>query len=217
MTALPKWIVTRTRGLPSDPRLRKAAEEARLSGREWTIIVATPPPVRGRVARRAREALVVGHRAARVHFGRVEWGRWDEEQELIHLDRGVAVDLAGRRAKVPVDIEPIPPGERDVSPRLPRWLVRVAGGLFTLFFVEVLVVLSVLPFPPTTSRGWILLLVFGPPAYVALEWLGGRIFNREVGSRISPAPFSWARIVIAVAVLLVLLVPLMWWSLAHAA
>jgi hypothetical protein len=146
----------------------------------------------------------------------VEWGRWDEEQEVIHLDLGVAVDLAGRRAKVPVDIEPIPPGERNAEPRPPRWLVRVAGGLFMLFFLEVLVVLSVLPFPPTTSRGWILLLVLGPPAYVALEWLGGRIFSREAGLSISPAPFSWARILFALAVFLALLVPLVWWSLVHA-
>ncbi|HSM92253.1 MAG TPA: hypothetical protein VLT47_05145 [Anaeromyxobacteraceae bacterium] len=79
-----------------------------------------------------------------------------------------------------------------------------------------LLVLQLLPDVPTTARGWLLLLVFGPPAYLALEWASGRMFNAETGARVSTARFSLARIAVALAVISAALVPFAWWLLRHA-
>lgn len=80
----------------------------------------------------------------------------------------------------------------------------------------VLVVLLEIWPPPKTTRGWALLLMVGPPAYFFLDWVGGRLFSPEIGARISPARFSWARIAYATVVALILLAPVVWWGLRHA-
>ncbi len=96
MTAPIEWIVERTRDLPRDERLRKAAAAAQAAGGEVSLVVARPPQLNGHPPRAVREVLVVGLRAACVRLGRVEWGRWDAARELIYLDRGIVVDPAGR-------------------------------------------------------------------------------------------------------------------------
>lgn len=72
------------------------------------------------------------------------------------------------------------------------------------------------PSTPTTTRGWVLLFVLGPPAWAAMEWVGGRLFRREMSERISTEAFSWSRIlfdvVVGVVVLVAFLVPVVWLS-----
>jgi hypothetical protein len=82
--------------------------------------------------------------------------------------------------------------------------------------VATLLVLQLVPDVPSTARGWLLLLVFGPPAYVALEWASGLMFNAETGARISTARFSLSRIAVALVVILVALAPFAWWFLRQA-
>ncbi len=170
--------MTRKQDLPADPRLRKIAEEVRATGREWTRLVATPHPALRLMGRRARETLVVGHRAARVRLGIVQWGRWDPERQVIHLDRGIAVDLSGRKAAVPVDLAPIPPG---VVPM--RWKPPVAGsrwlaGALVLLGLEALVLILAFPVLPRTPLGWVLLATLGPLAVLWWSWAGGN-FGEE--------------------------------------
>lgn len=68
-----------------------------------------------------------------------------------------------------------------------------------------------LPLTTMGWRGWVVLLAAGPPAYLALEWASGRLFSPESGARISSARFSLARIAVALAVTLIVLVPFAWW------
>lgn len=80
----------------------------------------------------------------------------------------------------------------------------------------VLLVLQILPGTPKSTLGWILLLVVGPPVYVGLEWASSRLFSAKAGVRISSARFSFARIMVALAIALVVLAPLAWWLLRSA-
>jgi hypothetical protein len=100
---------------------------------------------------------------------------------------------------------------------LPRWLAPVAGVFAVWVIVAALLALQLVPDVPGTVRGWLLLLVVGPPAYLALEWASGRMFNAETGARVSTARFSLARIAVALVVMLVALAPFAWWFLRGAA
>jgi len=68
-------------------------------------------------------------------------------------------------------------------------LPHVLGGVLAGW--ALLVALLLLEFGPDTPRSfreWVLLLVVGPPAYLALAWLGERVQSPLV--RISPPRFS---------------------------
>lgn len=79
-------------------------------------------------------------------------------------------------------------------------------------------VLQLLPDTPRTPRGWVLLLVIGPPAYIVLELASSRLFSDKAGARISTARFSVTRIAVALLVALVVLAPFAWfaWWVLHA-
>ena len=68
--------------------------------------------------------------------------------------------------------------------RRPRWLL-VLTGVAAWAMVAALLILEIAPATPTSVRGWVLLLVVGPPAYVASEFVMGRMFNPKLGARIS--------------------------------
>lgn len=74
-------------------------------------------------------------------------------------------------------------------------------GLWALGVAMVLLALA--PSWPRSAGGWIALVVLGPLAAFALEWTGEKLFSPKVGRRISEAPFSIARILYAVAVVLI--------------
>jgi hypothetical protein len=79
---------------------------------------------------------------------------------------------------------------------------RIAGIVALWAMLVGLVLLELYPALPTGARGWILLVLAGPAAYLALELAGERLLSRRAGLRISPARFSWKRIA---AVLLALI------------
>ncbi len=82
-----------------------------------------------------------------------------------------------------------------------------------LIVVEVVVLLS-FGIWPTTRRGWILLLVLGPPAYLLAEWVSDLVFERveKLGGG-SSSVLSWRRVLVALIAFLVLIslvVPVLW-------
>jgi hypothetical protein len=103
-----------------------------------------------------------------------------------------------------------------IDPRRPRWFVLLAGVLAAWAIVAALLILQIAPDTPRSVRGWALLLVAGPPVYVAIEWASGRLLSAEMGVRISSARFSFARIAVAVLVMSIVLAPFAWWFLRHA-
>jgi hypothetical protein len=56
---------------------------------------------------------------------------------------------------------------------------------------------------PETRTRWIIAVIAGPPLYVAAEAFFGWLLSKEHGERISAKPFSWLRILLALAVMLV--------------
>jgi hypothetical protein len=56
---------------------------------------------------------------------------------------------------------------------------------------------------PETRTQWIIAVIAGPPLYVAGEAFFGWLVSKEHGERISAKPFSWLRILLALAVMLV--------------
>lgn len=48
-----------------------------------------------------------------------------------------------------------------------------------------LAVLQFVPGVPKTTGGWVLLVMLGPPLYLGLEWLFGKMFSRATGERVS--------------------------------
>lgn len=100
--------------------------------------------------------------------------------------------------------------------KLPRWLVWTGSVLAAWAMFAVLLALQLLPDTPKTTRGWVLLLALGPPAYAVLEWASSRLFSAETGARISSARFSFARVVVALVVVLVALAPFAWWLIRSA-
>lgn len=103
------------------------------------------------------------------------------------------------------------------SDRERRWLVRLVGVLALWMLVGLFLIAEMAPRLPKSAFGWVLLLVVGPPVYVCGEWVASRLFSREAGVRISPAGFSLARIAVATAVTVGLLVLVMfsWWYLSR--
>lgn len=93
------------------------------------------------------------------------------------------------------------------TPPVSSALQRV--GVFILFLVglEVAVLLAYGGPWPATRRGWILLLVLGPPAYLFLEWLADRVLARveKLGGEADGRLFSWRRVLVALVAFLVLI------------
>jgi len=78
-----------------------------------------------------------------------------------------------------------------------------------------LLVLQLLPAMPETPRQWVVLLVFGAPAWVLLEVGADRFFGPRRGASISPAPsapqVSLRRILVGLGVALVVVaLPVLW-------
>ena len=71
----------------------------------------------------------------------------------------------------------------------------------TWAFLVGLVILSI--GVPASRTQWTLAVIAGPPLYLAAEAFGGWLFSKEHGERISSKPFSWLRILVALAVMLV--------------
>ncbi len=72
-----------------------------------------------------------------------------------------------------------------------NWL-RVFAGLVAIWvFLNGLILLEIVPYTPRTFRGWALLLMAGPPVYLAVSWLGERVLSPRL-ARIAPARFSLA-------------------------
>jgi hypothetical protein len=82
-----------------------------------------------------------------------------------------------------------------------RWIV----GLSLLWPLLVgFTLLSLYPDYPKNRLQWTLVIVFGPPANLLFEALGGWIFSKEHSERISKSKFSIVRIAFGVVVLSVL-------------
>lgn len=67
-----------------------------------------------------------------------------------------------------------------------EWGRVVAGGIAIWVLLVGLILLEIVPNTPRSVRGWALLLLAGPPIYLAVSWLGERL------ARIAPARFSFA-------------------------
>ena len=98
----------------------------------------------------------------------------------------------------------------------PPWLRRLIGVLIVWTIVAILVIIESVPETPTTIRGWVLLLLLGPPVYVAVEWAVEKLISAKMGSRISPARFSFRRIGILLFVMVVIPAAVVVWSLTRA-
>ncbi len=62
------------------------------------------------------------------------------------------------------------------QPRHPRWrLTAILIALWALVVADL--VLGLFPGLPKTLGGWVLLFVFGPPVYLALQWVADRLFK----------------------------------------
>lgn len=99
--------------------------------------------------------------------------------------------------------------------RLPRWFLWAVGVLAVWAWFALLLVLQLLPDTPKTTRGWVLLLVVGPPVYALVEWAAERR-STKTGEAISQTQFSFARVARAVLVVLVAFAALSafaWWFL----
>jgi len=79
---------------------------------------------------------------------------------------------------------------------------RLAAVLGLWATLVALVVFELYPALPSSARGWLLLVVAGPPLHAAAELLAEKLLSREAGLRISAKRFSWKRVF---AVLLALL------------
>lgn len=89
----------------------------------------------------------------------------------------------------------------------PSALQRIGVFFLFLFGVEVAALLAFGGPWPATRRGWILLLVLGPPVYLLSEWLLGRVFARveKLDSEPKGRLLSWRRVLVALIVFLVLI------------
>jgi hypothetical protein len=66
----------------------------------------------------------------------------------------------------------------------------VAAGAIVVWAVLIgLILLGVFPYKPRTTRGWTVLLVCGPPAYLAVSWLGERVTGPRA-QHLAPKRFS---------------------------
>ncbi len=81
-----------------------------------------------------------------------------------------------------------------------NWL-RVFAGLVAIWaFLVGLILFELVPYAPRTPGGWTVLLLAGPPAYLAVSWLGERVLGprlpRITPTRFSLAWFAWMRVAV---------------------
>jgi len=82
--------------------------------------------------------------------------------------------------------------------------LQLLFGLATVWLVlAVLLTLQLWPDLPKTNLGWFLLVVVGPPAYVAGEGFFGWLFSEKHGKQISTKQFSWLRVALTFVVVAV--------------
>jgi hypothetical protein len=96
------------------------------------------------------------------------------------------------------------------APRRPGLRARLTMFFLVRALAVGAIVLQVAPDIPKTIAGWVVLIVGGPPVYLGLEWMFGRLFNKETGARISDSRFSFARIFVAPIFALIVLAPIAW-------
>jgi hypothetical protein len=81
--------------------------------------------------------------------------------------------------------------------------IRFLGGF--VFFLVIFIIgifLNLYPYYPKTLIGWVLLIVFGIPIYLAGEWFYGKLYSQKISDKISKKKFSLARIFIALVITL---------------
>ena len=86
----------------------------------------------------------------------------------------------------------------------PAKRIQFLFGLAAVWLVVVaLRTLQLWPDLPKTDLGWFLLVVVGPPAYVAGEGFFGWLFSEKHGKGISTKQFSWLRVALVFVVVAV--------------
>lgn len=86
----------------------------------------------------------------------------------------------------------------------PAMRLQFLFGLAAVWLVvTALLILQLWPDLPKTDLGWFLLVVVGPPAYVAGEGFFGWLFSEKHGKEISTKQFSWLRVALAFVVVAV--------------
>jgi hypothetical protein len=55
------------------------------------------------------------------------------------------------------------------------WRRRIGWFIVGYLFLLVVCIRVFLVIKPRSTLGWIVLVVFGPPLYIALEWAGGKL------------------------------------------
>ena len=95
----------------------------------------------------------------------------------------------------------------DINSRNPfRSAFRIIIGLmFLVAFYTMFLLLDIFPHKPNSLAGWLIVIIVGLPSWLIIEWLGGLVFSKKLGDRISDKPFSSARIIYPLVVFLVFL------------
>jgi hypothetical protein len=90
------------------------------------------------------------------------------------------------------------------------WIRRYAFGIPVFIGVYLgLVLLFIYPHWPSDLIGWGILVFLGVPLAFLTEWLGGVLFSKKTGKRISSKEFSLKRIGITI-ILFGFIVSLLW-------
>ena len=84
-------------------------------------------------------------------------------------------------------------------------VTKLIGLMFVWVLLGVIAILYLWPDVPRNQRQWAVLIVFGPPLYLAAEYIAARLFSDEVGQRISTRRFSVSRILVALVLVLVVI------------
>jgi hypothetical protein len=91
----------------------------------------------------------------------------------------------------------------------------VRSLLIVAFFwllIAAVLALGFWPDLPQSRRQLVLLVVFGPPAYVFGESLFGWLFSRRHGQSISTRTFAFRRVIVALPAVAVLVALSLWFS-----
>jgi hypothetical protein len=92
-----------------------------------------------------------------------------------------------------------------MSENSPKRIQLLLGLAAVWLFVAGMLILQLWPDLPKTDFGWFLLIVFGPPVYVAGEGFFGWLLSKKHGNRISNKQFSLLRVVLSLVVMLLVI------------
>ena len=92
-----------------------------------------------------------------------------------------------------------------------RLFWTIASAVLIWLFLAGFALLTLWPSIPSSRGGWLLLVVIGPPLYVAGEFLAERGWSSKFGQTISEHPSRTFRIVAGVIVGSVLLLAILIW------